>query len=124
MAMGSIGPMELLLLGVVALLLFGPNKLPEIGRQLGRGMRDFKQALEGSGVKDALDSVSELRSAVNPIDAARSFVGSGEETEPSELPEVTGVVTPTADAPAALENTAAPEDALLAVEPVGTQPDE
>ncbi len=92
--MGSIGPLEIVLLGVVALLLFGPDKLPEIGRQLGKGMRDFRQSLEGTGIKEALDSVNEVRTAVSPVNAARTFMASGEE---SGAPPVAGpVVTPTA----------------------------
>lgn len=39
----NIGFTELLLIAVVALVLFGPNKLPEIGRVLGRTLRDFKK---------------------------------------------------------------------------------
>jgi|GEM_PF-585665 len=41
---GSIGFPELLLIFIVALLLFGPKKLPEIGRTLGRSMAEFKKA--------------------------------------------------------------------------------
>ena len=40
----NIGFTELLLIAVVALVLFGPKKLPEIGRMLGKTLRDFKQA--------------------------------------------------------------------------------
>ncbi|HUP65259.1 MAG TPA: Sec-independent protein translocase protein TatB [Thermoanaerobaculia bacterium] len=42
--MGSIGFMELLLIFVVALLVFGPRKLPEIGRTLGRAIGEFRKA--------------------------------------------------------------------------------
>jgi sec-independent protein translocase protein TatA len=42
---GFIGFPELLLLGLVALLVFGPKRLPEMGRSLGRGMREFKQSV-------------------------------------------------------------------------------
>jgi len=45
---GFIGPMEIILLGVVALLVFGPKRLPEMGRSLGRGMREFKESVTGS----------------------------------------------------------------------------
>jgi len=38
---------ELLLLGLVALLLFGPKRLPEMGRGLGKGMREFKDSVSG-----------------------------------------------------------------------------
>ena len=41
---GSIGPMELLLIFIVALLVFGPRKLPELGKSLGKGLSEFKRA--------------------------------------------------------------------------------
>ena len=41
---GFIGFPEILLLGVVVLLIFGPKRLPEIGRTLGRGMAEFRKA--------------------------------------------------------------------------------
>jgi sec-independent protein translocase protein TatA len=44
---GFIGVPELLLLGLVALLLFGPKRLPEMGRGLGKGMREFKDSVTG-----------------------------------------------------------------------------
>jgi len=45
--MFSIGMPELVLVFVVALLVFGPRKLPEVGRMLGRAMREFKKAADG-----------------------------------------------------------------------------
>ena len=45
--MFGIGVPELLVILVVALLIFGPGKLPEIGSALGKGIRDFKRAFEG-----------------------------------------------------------------------------
>jgi sec-independent protein translocase protein TatA len=44
---GWVSPWELLLLLVVALLVFGPKRLPEMGRSLGKGMREFKDSLAG-----------------------------------------------------------------------------
>jgi len=46
---GFIGFPELILLGLVLLLLFGPRRLPEMGRSLGHGMREFKSSVTGSG---------------------------------------------------------------------------
>ncbi len=43
---GWLSPPELILL-VVALLIFGPKRVPEMGRSLGRGMREFKDAITG-----------------------------------------------------------------------------
>ncbi|RDI74138.1 tatAE: twin arginine-targeting protein translocase TatA/E-type [Gaiella occulta] len=48
----GIGIWEMLILLMVLLLVFGPKKLPEMGRQLGRGMREFKDTISGS---DAVD---------------------------------------------------------------------
>ena len=47
--MFGMGAPELLVVLVVALLVFGPGKLPEIGGALGRGLRDFRKALEHKG---------------------------------------------------------------------------
>jgi sec-independent protein translocase protein TatA len=47
--MGDIGPLEIVLLLVLALLLFGAKRLPEIGRSLGSGMREFKDSVSGFG---------------------------------------------------------------------------
>ena len=44
---GWIGPWELLILLLVVLLVFGPKKLPEMGRSLGKGMREFKSSVTG-----------------------------------------------------------------------------
>lgn len=43
---GSIGPGELVLIFIIALLVFGPKKLPEIGRTVGKALREFKKASE------------------------------------------------------------------------------
>jgi sec-independent protein translocase protein TatA len=45
--MGNIGAPEIILLLLVALLLFGAKRLPEIGRSLGSGMREFKDSVTG-----------------------------------------------------------------------------
>jgi sec-independent protein translocase protein TatA len=45
---GFVGLPELLLLGLVVLLVFGPKRLPEMGRSMGRGMREFKDSISGS----------------------------------------------------------------------------
>lgn len=45
--MPGIGPMELIVVLVIALLVFGPKKLPDLGRSLGGGMREFKNSVTG-----------------------------------------------------------------------------
>jgi sec-independent protein translocase protein TatA len=44
---GWIGPWELAILLIVVLLVFGPKRLPEMGKSLGRGMREFKNSITG-----------------------------------------------------------------------------
>jgi len=51
--MGSIGFQELLFIFVIALLVFGPRRLPELGRSLGKGLAEFKRAT--SGLKDSIE---------------------------------------------------------------------
>lgn len=44
---GWIGPWELLIVLVLALVIFGPKRLPEMGRSLGKGLREFKSSVSG-----------------------------------------------------------------------------
>ena len=46
--MPNIGPMEIALVLLVALLIFGPKRLPELGRTAGRGIREFRDSIGGS----------------------------------------------------------------------------
>ena len=45
--MPNIGPLEIIILLVIVLVIFGPKRLPELGRGLGKGMREFKDAISG-----------------------------------------------------------------------------
>jgi sec-independent protein translocase protein TatA len=55
--MPNVGPWEIILLLLLALLLFGAKRLPEIGRSMGKGMREFKDSVSG---KDSDDEPAEL----------------------------------------------------------------
>jgi sec-independent protein translocase protein TatA len=44
---GNIGPLELILVLAIALIVLGPKKLPDAGRAMGRGLREFKESLSG-----------------------------------------------------------------------------
>jgi sec-independent protein translocase protein TatA len=47
--MPNVGPFELVIVLVVALLVLGPKRLPEVGRSLGNGIREFKDSISGEG---------------------------------------------------------------------------
>ncbi len=64
---GSIGGTELLVIMVIALLIFGPRKLPELGRTIGKGLSEFKRA--SNDLKRSLEEELEVddRSNSNQI---------------------------------------------------------
>ena len=51
--MGSIGPGELLIVALIALLLFGAGRIADIGKGLGQGIKNFKQGLKESSDDDS-----------------------------------------------------------------------
>lgn len=50
----NIGPLEIGVLLIVALIVFGPKKLPDLGRSLGKGLREFKGSLGGDEEKERI----------------------------------------------------------------------
>jgi sec-independent protein translocase protein TatA len=59
--MPNIGPLEIVLILIVALIVFGPKRLPELGRSMGKGIREFKNSVTGDDKDD--DDVRELERA-------------------------------------------------------------
>jgi sec-independent protein translocase protein TatA len=100
----SLGMPELLIIGVVALIVFGPRKLPELGRSLGKSLQEFRRAT--NELKHTLDeeiSIEE-RKEERKIEAPRAAVS----TNPADI----SVPTPSTGsglAPADIESPAAPE---------------
>ena len=74
--MGPIGLPEMLIILVVALIFFGPRKLPELGRSLGRSINEFKRA--SNELRNTLDD--EIRSE------ERKAVTEGNPTDPANIP--------------------------------------
>jgi sec-independent protein translocase protein TatA len=56
--MPNIGPLEIIIVLVIVLIVFGPKRLPDLGRSLGRGMREFKDSVTGKD-KDELPEGSD-----------------------------------------------------------------
>jgi len=57
--MPNIGPTELAIVLVLALIILGPKRLPEAGRGLGRSMREFKDALKGADAREPVKQIAE-----------------------------------------------------------------
>src|SRR5437870_2424965 len=71
--MGQLGFSEILVIFIVALLVFGPKKLPELGKSLGKGIREFKKATDElkssweDQVKDITTPLNEVKSDIHNI---------------------------------------------------------
>ena len=63
--MPNIGPLELAIVLVIALVIFGPKRLPDLGRSLGSGMREFKDSLTGKDDDDDEDEQAKLEVAAS-----------------------------------------------------------
>ena len=62
--MPNIGPLEIIIVLVVVLLIFGPKRLPQLGRSLGGGMREFKDSVTGKDADADADPDAEGRPAL------------------------------------------------------------
>jgi len=59
--MPNIGPMELIIVLAIALIVLGPKKLPEVGKSVGRGMREFKESISGDSRDDDREIVASTK---------------------------------------------------------------
>jgi sec-independent protein translocase protein TatA len=66
--LGNIGPLEIIVVLIIALVVFGPKRLPELGRSLGKGIREFRGSVTGE--RD--DDEEERAPTTQEIGAARS----------------------------------------------------
>jgi sec-independent protein translocase protein TatA len=110
--MPNVGPMEILLLALLAVIIFGPQKLPEIGRSIGKSMREFKDSVSGvTDVRDAVSGVNEVRTAMTPTNLAGAFVPGVKEVREAvaAAKDLANPLGPAADAAAAADATTAAE---------------
>jgi sec-independent protein translocase protein TatA len=65
--MPNVGPLELAIVLIIALVIFGPKRLPELGRSMGRGIREFRSSVSGKGDDDEESSKpAEIEGAEKP----------------------------------------------------------
>lgn len=75
--MFDISPLQIIIVLAIALLVFGPKKLPELGRNLGKGIRDFKGGLTGEQ-EPAPASSATASTPEAPVDPASPFASAPE----------------------------------------------
>jgi sec-independent protein translocase protein TatA len=51
--MPNVGPLEIAVVLIIVLIIFGPKRLPELGQSMGRGIREFKNSISGDKDKDS-----------------------------------------------------------------------
>lgn len=68
----QLGPLEIVLVLVVVLLIFGPKRLPGLGRQLGGGLREFKDSITGEDKDRPAEEAQPALAAAQPQEPARS----------------------------------------------------
>ena len=67
----GIGPLEIIIVLVIVLLIFGPKRLPDLGRSLGSGMREFKDSVTGKDKDDdTLPAGQEADQKPEPVQSA------------------------------------------------------
>ena len=71
--MPNIGPVEIIIVLFVVLVIFGPKRLPELGRSMGRGMREFKDSITGKDEEKAPEiTAAQQQPAPAPTPAAEA----------------------------------------------------
>jgi sec-independent protein translocase protein TatA len=100
---GSIGMPELIIIFVIALIIFGPRKLPELGRSLGKSLAEFKRA--SNELKSTLEE--EIRMEEQQIQRAEAKAAAAQTTAAAAAPVATG---PTGTVPQGDAATAPAED--------------
>jgi sec-independent protein translocase protein TatA len=81
---GWIGPWELAILLIIVLLVFGPKRLPEMGKSLGKGMREFKDGITGKYSDD--DEKDKVAQQELPAPAPAPVVTAATAEEPVTVP--------------------------------------
>jgi sec-independent protein translocase protein TatA len=84
--MPNIGPLEIAVVLIIVLIIFGPKRLPELGQSMGRGIREFRNSISGDKDKDDPDEKrKELEGSQAPADEAAT----GQSAESAEAEVVT-----------------------------------
>jgi len=86
---GSVGVPELIIIFTIALIIFGPRKLPELGKSLGKSLAEFKRA--SNELKNTLDEEIRMEERRNDQrQQSPTVVSQATETEHEDVPPATG----------------------------------
>jgi sec-independent protein translocase protein TatA len=86
--LGNIGPLEIIVVLIIALVVFGPKRLPELGSSLGRGIREFRNTVTGEKDDDAEPEVKAIPATPPPPAAEQPAAPEpGAVAEPEVVPD-------------------------------------
>jgi sec-independent protein translocase protein TatA len=77
---GNVGPLEIVVVLIIALIVFGPKRLPELGRSLGRGIREFRGSLGGENDEEERPGQPAEIEAGKDVPAAREETAASKRT--------------------------------------------
>jgi sec-independent protein translocase protein TatA len=69
--MPNVGPLEIAVVLIIVLIIFGPKRLPELGQSMGRGIREFKNSLSGDKDKDSPEEKRRELQSSEQVQASR-----------------------------------------------------
>jgi sec-independent protein translocase protein TatA len=96
--MFDISAIQIAIVLVIALLVFGPKRLPDMARTLGKGIRDFKSTMESTGREDDDDDEKPAADATDAVTAAAEATPPGDVEDDLEGMIVPGGQRPSPDA--------------------------
>jgi sec-independent protein translocase protein TatA len=83
--LGNIGPLEIIVVLIIALIVFGPKRLPELGNSLGKGIREFKDSVTGDNKDDDSDddvkTISASQATTTPVEPPTTHRVEADEAE-------------------------------------------
>jgi sec-independent protein translocase protein TatA len=82
--MPNIGPLEIAVVLIIVLIIFGPKRLPELGKSMGRGIREFKGSLTGDDKDSAEEKRPELRASETTAAETSPTQPAAKPAEPAE----------------------------------------
>jgi TatA/E family protein of Tat protein translocase len=112
-------PTHLLFILVIALLVLGPKRLPEVGRALGRGLRDFRNALNTDDLRDQMISTTSTETMTPTYEEPTAQTETPFNSEPTVQTEIPFHSEPAAQTETPLGHESAQAEPSLNSEPVG-----
>ncbi|MBS1881630.1 MAG: twin-arginine translocase TatA/TatE family subunit [Actinobacteria bacterium] len=85
--LGNIGPLEIIIVLIIALIVFGPKRLPELGNSLGKGIREFKDSVTGEKEDDDVvedpdvKTIAASKATTTPVEPSTTHQVEADEAE-------------------------------------------